>query len=187
MTLTIAFFIPFVINILILIIYLITKIRITRTLFFITLFIASGILFCISFDFPFTIPQTREVDFSFLYWLVSGYFFIASIVMIIVISVKLYIRYQDPENYHYNLFGKKVIHSGFMTNKEMGVYILTIPVILFGGAYFVGNLIKLISNWFIKTEYNNRVNRYARQVLSVRIFSPLPFVLLKRKFCIVRT
>lgn len=146
MTLTLIFFIPFVINILILIIYAITKNRIIRTLFLITFVLAFGILLCISYDLPFSIPLTKEIDFSLLYWLVSGYLFCTSVGTVIIIFFKIYFRYQNPENFHFNLFGKKVIHSGFITNKEIGLFVLTMPVILFVGAYFVGRLIKLFFN-----------------------------------------
>lgn len=146
MTLTLIFFTPFIINIFFLIIYIITRNNKCRILFFITLLFAFIVLGCVRFIPAFGAMPGKEINFDFLLWLVSGHLFLTAIVTMIFIFSNIYRRYQDPQNYHFNHFGKKVVHSGFMSNKEMAEFILTIPVILFIGPYFAGRLIKFILN-----------------------------------------
>ncbi|MFH0977223.1 MAG: hypothetical protein V1874_15695 [Spirochaetota bacterium] len=71
---------------------------------------------------------------------------IVSVMIKIMIIRRLYLRYQDPENYHYNFFGKKVIHSGFLSDKEMKNFMITIPLFIFAGAYFIARLIGILSH-----------------------------------------
>ena len=69
---------------------------------------------------------------------------IVSVIIKIMIFRKVYIRYQDPVNFHFNFFGKKVMHAGFLTNKEMMYFVITVPMFLFAGAYFAAGLINMI-------------------------------------------
>jgi hypothetical protein len=143
MILSIVLFIPFVINILILIIYIVTKKLIYRRRFILTAFIAfviQGIVILLSL-----LPAFFEIiSYRILFWLLSGYFTIISVGIKILIFSQVYKRYQDPQNFHYNFFGKKVIHSGFMTKKEMVIFFLSVPIFLFAGAFFIARMINMI-------------------------------------------
>jgi hypothetical protein len=144
MILTLLFFVPFVLNIFVLILYLFTKRIIYRNRFFLTAFIGFGLL-CVVLLFSFFIPFLyKAFDFTLLFWILSGYLMIISVCIKILIFRRVYLRYQDPQNFYYNFFGKKVLHSGYLTNKEMGYFAVTIPLLLFTGVYFVARLINFI-------------------------------------------
>jgi hypothetical protein len=144
MILTLLFFIPFIINIFVLIIYIYTKKLIYRRRFFSTAFIGFGLLGGVSFLSLFITFLYKTLDFSLLFWILSGYLTIISVCIKILIFIRVYLRYQDPRNFYYNFFGKKVMHAGFLTNKEMGYFVVTVPLFLFAGVYFVAKLINLI-------------------------------------------
>ena len=144
MIITLLFFIPFVINIFVLILYCYTKKLIYRKRFFLTAFISFALLGIVSLSSLYILPLYNILDFSLLFWILSGYLMIVSVCIKIMIFRRVYLRYQDPQNFHYNFFGKKVIHSGFLTNKEMKNFFVTIPLFLFAGAYFIARLINLI-------------------------------------------
>ena len=85
----------------------------------------------------------RDIDVMFLLWLLSGG------VMLILLGVKvmifrtIYRRSQMPEHYHFNFFGKKVLHATVVKPIEVMVFMITIPFFLICGAYFVARLINL--------------------------------------------
>lgn len=144
MIITLLFFIPFTLNIIVLIQYIYTKKLIYRKRFFSTAylsFVILGIVILLSFYIP---PLYKTLDFSLLFWILSGYLMITSICVKILILRRVYLRYQEPQNFHYNFFGKKVIHSGYLTNREMKIFFITMPLFLFAGAYFIARLINLI-------------------------------------------
>ena len=144
MVLTLLFFIPFVINIFVLILYLFTKRIIYRNRFFSTAFIGFGLLIIVILISLFIPFLYKAFDFTLLFWILSGYLMIVSVCMKIMIFRRVYLRYQDPQNFYYNFFGKKVLHSGYLTNKEMAYFAVTIPLFLFTGVYFVSRLINFI-------------------------------------------
>ncbi len=144
MILTLLLFIPFTVNIFILIIYIYTNIIIYRKRFLLTAFFSFGLLGLVLFISRFSMPLFEALNFTVLFWLLSGYLLSVAISVKIFIFSRLYKRHQDPNNFHYNFFGKKVMHSGFLTKKEMGFFVISIPAFLFAGAYFVARLINLI-------------------------------------------
>jgi hypothetical protein len=141
---TLLFFIPFAVNIFVLIQYIFTKNLIYRKWFFLTAFTGFGLLGVATLLSSFIPILYKTLDFSLLFWLLSGYLMAVSLCVKILIFRRVYLRYQDPHNFHYNFFGKKVMHSGFLTNREMKNFFVTIPLFLFAGAYFVARLINLI-------------------------------------------
>jgi hypothetical protein len=144
MSLTLLFLFPFAVNIFVFIQYIFTKKLIHRKLFFFTAFTGFGLLggaILLSLFIP---VLYNAFDFFFLIWAISGYLTIVTVCVKILIFRRVYLRYQDPQNFYYNFFGKKVMHSGFLTNKEMGNFILTVPLFLLAGVYFVTRLINLI-------------------------------------------
>jgi hypothetical protein len=144
MILTLLFFVPFIANILSLILYIYAKKFIYRRIFFITAFIGFGLLGGAIVFSTFIPVLYNALDFPLLFWIFSGYLLILSIFIKIMIFKKVFIRYKDPRNFHYNFFGKKVMHSGFMTNREMRYFFVSMPLFLFAGAYFIARLINLI-------------------------------------------
>ena len=144
MNLILLFFIPFALNVLVLILYFYTGKIIFRKRFLFTAFASFGLLGGVILVSSFIPSLYNYIDFRFLFWVLSGYFMIVSVIIKILIFRRVYVRYQDPENFHYNYFGKKVMHAGYLTNKEMMYFMITIPVFLFAGAYFVARLINLI-------------------------------------------
>ncbi len=141
---TIIFFIPFTLNIFILIQYIFTKKLIYRKRFLFTAFISFGLLGVVKLFSLFIPLLNKTLDFTLLFWILSGYLMIISVLIKILIFRSVYLRYQDPKNFYYNFFGKKVMHSGYLTNKEMKYFFITIPLFLFAGAYFVAKLVNLI-------------------------------------------
>jgi hypothetical protein len=141
---TLLFFVPFAVNIFVLIQYIFTKKLIHRKLFFFTAFTGFGLLGGAILFSSFIPILYKTLDFSLWFWIISGYLMLVSLCVKILIFRRVYLRYQDPQNFHYNFFGKKVMHSGFLTNREMKFFFVTIPLFLFAGAYFVARLINLI-------------------------------------------
>ncbi len=144
MILTLLFFLPLIVNIFVLIQYIYTKELTYRRRFFFTASAGTGLLGAAVVFSPFIPTLYAELDFTLLFWVFSGYLMLVSLCVKIMIFRRIYKRYQDPRNFHYNFFGKKVIHSGYLTNREMKNFFVTIPLFLFAGVYFVARLINLI-------------------------------------------
>ncbi|MCL2156020.1 MAG: hypothetical protein FWH53_10175, partial [Leptospirales bacterium] len=60
------------------------------------------------------------------------------------IFIKIYKRSKDPENYHVNYFGKKVLHSTVISKMDFLVFLGAIPFLLMAGAYFIAKLINYL-------------------------------------------
>jgi hypothetical protein len=144
MILTIILFSPFIINILILIIYIYTNKKYFRKLFILTALTAFAILGIVFVLSSIISKFYKTVALPVFFWMFSGYLMTLAVCIKILIFTRLHKRYQDPQNYHLNYFGKKVIHSGFMTKKEMVIFFMSIPVFLFAGAFFIARLINMI-------------------------------------------
>lgn len=145
MTLLILLQIPFIICVVLLIAYVDNNNRRYKIWFIIIAFISYfvvGNIGLLSIARPSLFPG---VDPNFLFWILSGYLMFMMIIIKIHIFRKIYRRSQDPDNYHYNFFGKKVVHTEVITKKEMAEFMVTIPVFLFAGSYFVARLI----NWIL--------------------------------------
>ncbi|MBN1534705.1 MAG: hypothetical protein JXA20_18690 [Spirochaetes bacterium] len=103
--------------------------------------IITGLLIFISLKYP---SQVRSVNLKVLFWLITGILLVLTLRIKIGIFSKIYKRAQDPENFHYNFFGKKVLHTTVVKPVYIFVFFATMPFFLFAGAYFVARLINII-------------------------------------------
>ena len=95
--------------------------------------------------FVMMIPElSSKVNVSLILWIVSGVVLIMMLIIKISILKKIYKRCQLPENYHFNFFGKKVLHPTVVRHYEVVAFFTTIPIFLLIGAYFVARLINLL-------------------------------------------
>ncbi len=83
----------------------------------------------------------RGVNVGRILWLLSGFIMCIMLAIKTVLFRRIYKRAKDPENYHYNYFGKKVLHEKVMTKNEFYIFFFTIPFFLLFGAYFVVKII----------------------------------------------
>ncbi len=91
--------------------------------------------------FVITFPsQLRQINLEMFLFIQSGIIFIVMLYIKMKITMAIYRRSQDPENFHYNVFGKKVLHKNVTTPKDVMFYFMTLPITLFCGAYFVVKL-----------------------------------------------
>jgi len=86
----------------------------------------------------------REIDVKMLIWLFSGAILLLMLFIKINIFRNIYRRAQLPEHYHYNFFGKKVLHGSVVKPQEIALFFITMPFFLFLGAYFIARMINLI-------------------------------------------
>ncbi len=87
-------------------------------------------------------PQLiHQVDITLLLWLISG--FVMFLMLYIKYSVlrAIYRRSQDPQHFHYNYFGKKVLHGSVVSKPELMIFFMTVPLFLICGGYFVARLL----------------------------------------------
>ena len=82
----------------------------------------------------------RNVDVKRLTWIMSGVVMVVCLAVKIKIFIKIYKRAKNPDNYHVNFFGKKVLHSSVVTKVDMAVFFGTIPFFLLSGSYFIARL-----------------------------------------------
>ena len=82
-----------------------------------------------------------EVDVQKLVWLMSGFIMFTTLGVKIRIFIRIYKRAQNPEHYHINFFGKKVLHSSVVNRIELAIFFGTIPFFLMSGAYFIARLV----------------------------------------------
>jgi hypothetical protein len=104
----------------------------------ITNVLISGSLIFLSLYRP---GQIRKINFSLIFWLISGFMMMAMLFVQITIFRRIYQRSQMPENYHLNFFGKKVLHSSVVKPIEVIIFFSTMPFLCVAGAYFVAKLI----------------------------------------------
>ena len=81
-----------------------------------------------------------KVDLRFVTWLMSGLIMIFTLVVKIKIFVNIYRRSKLPVNYHFNFFGKKVLHSTVVSKFEIVIFFGTMPFFLISGSYFMARL-----------------------------------------------
>jgi hypothetical protein len=86
----------------------------------------------------------RDLNLGMLMWVMSGSIMLIMLLVKFNILRNIYKRARDPENYHYNFFGKKVLHSSVVSKGEVYIFLFTIPFFLFSGAYFFARLVNLI-------------------------------------------
>ena len=86
----------------------------------------------------------RDVNLKFLLWIMSGLIMLIMLMIKITIMRNMFKRSRDPANYHFNYFGKKVLHSKVVLQEEVYIFLFTIPFFLFCGAYFFARLVNLL-------------------------------------------
>ncbi|HOJ27922.1 MAG TPA: hypothetical protein PL059_02500 [Spirochaetota bacterium] len=85
-----------------------------------------------------------KVDFKLLLWLMTGFIMLIMLFIKISIARAIYKRSKDPQHFHYNYFGKKVLHGTVVKFEEILIFFFTMPFFLFCGAYFIARLINLL-------------------------------------------
>ncbi len=142
--LIILLIISFIVHIYFLIQYIGTKKKKFLTLYLNTtvsnMLIAGGLIY-VSLKNPL---QIREVDLKTLFWLISGIVLAVTLNVKISIFRNIYRRAQEPENYHFNFFGKKVLHATVVKPIYLFGFFGSMPFFLVAGSYFVARLINLI-------------------------------------------
>ena len=130
----------FTVHLLILVFYFINKSKKLFILFISTAFsniIIGMILTVVAFQNP---SNVKNMNLSMILWVLSGF------VALIMLCIKIYIfrnifkRWNDPEMYHHNYFGKKVYHLEIVKKWELATIILTIPIFVIFGAYFISKM-----------------------------------------------
>ncbi|OHD66802.1 MAG: hypothetical protein A2176_10035 [Spirochaetes bacterium RBG_13_51_14] len=101
--------------------------------------ILSGSLMFVALYKP---EEIQKIKFSLLMWLISGFILVAMLLVQILIFIKIYQRSKMPEHYHYNFFGRKVLHASVAKTYEVGIFFASIPLMLLAGAYFVAKLLR---------------------------------------------
>ncbi|HNW31045.1 MAG TPA: hypothetical protein PKN50_21390, partial [Spirochaetota bacterium] len=86
--------------------------------------------------------QIQKIKFPLMMWIVNGFTMVVMLMSQITIGRRIYQRSKLPENYHYNFFGKKVLHPSVVKPGEVAAFFATIPLFLFTGAYFFAKLIR---------------------------------------------
>lgn len=102
--------------------------------------LALGLIFFSLYD-PNLISR---INVKLLFWMVSGLILVLMLIVQIIIFRQMYLRAQEPEHYHLNFFGKKVLHSSVVKPTYIMGFFVSMPFLLFAGAYFVARLINLI-------------------------------------------
>ncbi len=87
--------------------------------------------------------QIQKIQFPLLLWLLSGTMMVVMLMLQFTIFRRTYNRSKMPEHYHYNFFGKKVLHGSVLKPIEVGLFFASIPLFLIAGAYFVAKMIRM--------------------------------------------
>jgi hypothetical protein len=101
--------------------------------------VAAGISTIIAIFRP---EEVQKIKGPLLIWFISGAIMIMTVALQVSIFIRVYRRTKLPENYHYNFFGKKVLHSSVAMPMEIVLFFSSIPMLLVSGAYFVARLIR---------------------------------------------
>lgn len=101
-------------------------------------FISAGLIFVALYK-P---EQIQKIKFPLMMWILNGFMMVVMLMSQITIARRIYQRSKLPENYHYNFFGKKVLHPSVVKPGEVAAFFATIPLFLFTGAYFFAKLIR---------------------------------------------
>jgi hypothetical protein len=86
--------------------------------------------------------QIQRIKFPLMMWLITGFVSLLLMMTQIIILRRIYQRSKLPEHYHYNFFGKKVLHGTVARPVEVGIFFASIPLFLISGAYFIAKLIR---------------------------------------------
>jgi hypothetical protein len=142
MVITLTF--SFCLQIYVIIQYLATKSSLYYKTFLGT-FIINTILMVIISTIALRHPESiYMVNSRLVLWLLSGFISIFILILKITTIIKIVKRTKDPANYTINFFGKKVYEAGIIKKYEFAMFVLTMPIFLFVGAYFVARLVNII-------------------------------------------
>jgi hypothetical protein len=86
--------------------------------------------------------QIQRIKFPLMMWLITGFVSLLVMMAQIIILRRIYQRSKLPEHYHYNFFGKKVLHGTVARPVEVGIFFASIPLFLISGSYFIAKLIR---------------------------------------------
>lgn len=88
--------------------------------------------------------QVRQINLKLTLWAGAGIISMAVVMVQATILSRILKRMKDPDNYHYNVFGKKVMHSSVVRPEDIVFFMGSIPFFLFTAAYFTSTLIRLL-------------------------------------------
>jgi hypothetical protein len=86
--------------------------------------------------------QIQKIKFPLMMWLINGFVMVLMVITQMMITIRIFQRSKLPENYHYNFFGKKVLHPNVVKPAEIAAFFASMPLFLFTGAYFIAKLIR---------------------------------------------
>jgi hypothetical protein len=101
--------------------------------------IISGALIFVALYKP---EQIQKIKFPLMMWLINGFVMVLMVITQMMITIRIFQRSKLPENYHYNFFGKKVLHPNVVKPAEIAAFFASMPLFLFTGAYFIAKLIR---------------------------------------------
>jgi hypothetical protein len=84
----------------------------------------------------------KRIEGAMIIWAMSGVMMVFIVLLQTLIFMRVHRRSKLPEHYHYNFFGKKVLHSSVATPIEIALFFASIPLFVVGGAYFVARFIR---------------------------------------------
>jgi hypothetical protein len=84
----------------------------------------------------------QKIKFPLMMWIITGFIMVITLMAQITIFQRVYQRSKLPENYHYNFFGKKVLHPSVLKPGEVAFFFGTVPLFLLAGAYFIAKLLR---------------------------------------------
>lgn len=108
--------------------------------FFITAIVNIFMALFIAFLIVLYPGQLRQINFEKILFFESGAIFFVMLFVKMRITVRIYKKSKDPSNYHFNIFGKKVLHKNVATPQDVMIYFMTLPITLISGAYFIVKL-----------------------------------------------
>lgn len=112
---------------------------------FLGTFVINTILMVVVSVFAFRDPASiYRVNMKFILWMLSGFITIIIIFIQIGTLIKIYLRAKDPVNYTINFFGRKVYEQGILRKHEFAMFVITMPIFLFAGSYFIARLINIL-------------------------------------------
>ena len=101
--------------------------------------VTAGICIVIAIFYP---EEIQKIQGPNLMWLISGVLMVMTLLLQVSIFIRIYRRAKLPEHYHYNFFGRKVLHSSVARPMEVALFFASIPMFLAAGAYFVARFIR---------------------------------------------
>lgn len=108
--------------------------------FFLTAIVNIFMAIFIAFLIALYPSQLRQINLEKILFFESGAVFFTMLFVKLRITIRIYKRAKDPSNYHYNIFGKKVLHKNVATPQDVMIYFMTLPFTLISGAYFIVKL-----------------------------------------------